>query len=134
MSDPKAIVRRVIEDAWNRGDLHVLDDTVAPNYVRRIPGGQITGPGAFKERIAATRTGFPDFHTRIDEIILEGGTGVVRWTTNGTHRGELLGLPATGRAIEWCGMTWFRVEGGRLVEEWELFDQLELFQKLGLSG
>jgi steroid delta-isomerase-like uncharacterized protein len=66
--------------------------------------------------------------------VAEGGIGVVRWTTSGTHRGELLGLPATGREIEWSGMTWFRVEGGRLMEEWELFDQLDLLRKLGLSG
>lgn len=108
--------------------------TVAPSYVRRVPGGRITGPGAFKERIAAIRTGFPDFHSHIDEMVVEGSTGVVRWSARGRHRGDLFGVPPTGRQVEWSGMTWFRVESGRLVEEWELFDQLELFQGLGLSG
>ena len=120
--DAKAAVRTVIVRAWNRGDLGAIDELVAPDYVRDVPGGRLEGPGAFKERIRATREGLPDFTTTVDDIVSEGDQGVILWTASGTHTGTLLGLPPTGRRLVWSGMTWFRVGEGRLVAERELFD------------
>jgi steroid delta-isomerase-like uncharacterized protein len=86
--------------------------------------------GHAKERIAATRDAFPDFETRIDGILSDGPRGVVLWTASGTHRGPLLGMPPTGRRLEWSGMTWFVCDGERLAEEWELFDRTAVVEQL----
>jgi predicted ester cyclase len=127
---PDVLVRRVIEEAWNRGRLEVIDDTVAPGYTRRVPGDVLRGPDAFKARIHATRLGLPDFTTRIAALVVDGDEGVVVWAASGTHHGPLFGLPPSGRRLGWSGMTRFRCEAGWLVEEWELFDRAELLAQL----
>lgn len=114
MLDAETIVRRVIEEAWTGGELSVIDELVAPAYVRRVPGGTVTGVAGFRQRIAAMRAGFPGFATQVDEIFADGERGVVCWTATSTGRKPL------------SGMTWFRVASGKLVEEWELFDRQEL--------
>lgn len=133
MSDAKSIVRHVIDRAWNCGDLETLNTIVAPNYIRKFPGGQVSGPEGFKRRIADTRTALPDFRSEIDDLLEENGTGFVRWTATGTHTGVLAGILGTGRRIQWSGMTWFRVVDVQLVEDWELYDRLDFIQKLCLG-
>ncbi len=132
MQDPTAIVRHIIENAWNMGNLDVMDDVVSPEYKRRIPGGRLNGIDAFKEHIASTRVAFPDFHCRIDGFVEENGAGVVSYTTTGTNSGELNGLPSSGRQFESSGMTWFNVRDGKVIEEWELYDRYDVFAQLGL--
>lgn len=122
METAKRLVREVIEEAWNRGDLKLIDTAVTGDYRRVVPGQVLEGATGFKLRIAAVRTAMPDFRTEIEAIITEGERGVVRWTATGTHRGEMLGFPPTGRALKWSGLTWFELDGGRIRFEWELFD------------
>lgn len=130
MPDAKSIVRRVIDRAWNNGDLEFLNEVVAPTYIRRFPGGQVSGPDGFKRRIAATRAALPDFHSEIDDIFEESGAGIVRWSATGTQRGANNAVADTGRRVRWSGTTWFRVESGQLVEEQEFYDASDLMQKL----
>lgn len=131
MPDAKSIVRHVIDRAWNNGELEMLNTIVAPNYIRRFPGGEVNGPEGFRRRIAGTRAAFPDFHCEIDDMVEENGTGVVRWTATGTH--ARVEVPDIGWRIQWSGATWFRVADEQLVEEQEFYDPADLLRKPGAA-
>jgi steroid delta-isomerase-like uncharacterized protein len=113
----------------------VLDEIVAPNQVNGGPGalpGMPSGPEGSKMLVTAYRNAFPDLHFTIDEQIAEGNTVVTRWSAHGTHQGELAGLPATGKPATVVGLGVDRVENGKIVESWGLFDQFGMLQQLGV--
>ena len=131
----KAIIRRFFEEAFGQGNLAVLDEIIAPNQVNGGPGAlpeMPSGPEGTKMLITAYRNAFPDLHFTIDEQIAEGNTVVTRWTAHGTHKGELAGLPATGKVATVVGLGVDRVENGKIVESWGLFDQFGMLQQLGV--
>ena len=128
----KAIARRMV-DAWNRGDLDALDEVVAPDYVFHDPADPATprGPEGAKRMARAFRTAFPDLRLTIADEIAEGDKVVQRLTAAGTHRGPLLGVPATGKAVTMSSIEVMRIEGGKIAEHWDEFDMLGLLQQLG---
>ncbi len=131
----KAVVRRLFEEAFGKGNLAVLDEIVAPNQVNGDPGalpGMPSGPEGAKMLITNYRNAFPDLRFTIDEQVAEGNTVVTRWTAHGTHNGELAGLPATGKPATVVGMGIDRIENGKIVESWGLFDQFGMLQQLGV--
>ena len=131
----KAIVRRIFEEAFGKGNLAVLDEIIAPDQVNGGPGvlpGMLPGPEGNKMLITAYRNAFPDIHFTIDEQVAEGNTVVTRWTAHGTHNGELAGLPPTGKSATVVGMGVDRIENGKIVESWGLFDQFGMLQQLGV--
>ena len=127
----KALVRRVYEAAWNQGNRAVVDAVYAPHYVHPdpLPG---YGPGLtdLKPGIEGIRRVFPDVHIAIEDQMAEGDKVASRWTMRGTHRGELLGIPPTGKPATFTGLVITRLSAGRIAEEWENFDQLGLLQQL----
>ena len=106
--------------AMNRGDLDVVDDLFAANYVLHVANGPegVFGPAVIRGVIEAYRTAFPDLRFTVQETVAEGATVVVRWTAEGTNLGEMMGAPATGRRARWTGCSWLRFGGGRIVEDW----------------
>lgn len=131
----KAIIRRFFDGAFEKEDLAVLDEIVAPDQVSRGPGtppGMPPGPEGSKMFIVAYRSAFPDLHFTIDEQIAEGNTVVTRWTAHGTHTGELAGIPATGKRATVVGVGIDRIENGKIVESWGTFDQFGMLQQLGV--
>ena len=79
-----------------------------------------------------TRTSFPDFHVTSEDIIAEGDKVVSRWTASGTHKGELFGIPPTGKKATWKGISIYRFADGKIVEAWGDADFLGLLQQLGV--
>jgi steroid delta-isomerase-like uncharacterized protein len=76
---------------------------------------------------------FPDLHATVEDVIAEGDKVVTRYTVRGTHQGEIEEFgPPTGRQVEIKGLTMHRIEGGKIVEEWERYDNLSVLQQLGL--
>lgn len=131
----KSIVRRLFEDAFDQGNLAVLDEIIAPDQVNGGPGalpGMPSGPEGSKMLISAYRNAFPDLHFTIDEQIAEGDTVVTRWTAHGTHNGEFAGISPTGKSATVVGIGVDRVENGKIVESWGLFDQFGMLQQLGV--
>ena len=131
----KAIARRFLEEAFGQGNLTVLDEIISPNHVDGGPGalpGIPSGPEGTKMLITAYRNAFPDIHFTIDEQVAEGNTVVTRWTGQGTHNGELAGMPATGMPATVVGVGVDRIENGKIVESWGLFDQFGMLQQLGV--
>jgi steroid delta-isomerase-like uncharacterized protein len=75
---------------------------------------------------------FPDFELSLDDMLAEGDEVATRWSFTGTHQGDLMGVPATGRQVRASGMTIQRVSDGKIVEGWTIFDTMGLMQQLGV--
>jgi steroid delta-isomerase-like uncharacterized protein len=128
----KAVVRRLLEEGFNKGNEQVIDELVAPNYATREEEVRQIGREGFKELTAAFRTAFPDGRMVIEDIIAEGNR-VVTWAYfTGTHRGPLEGIPPTGRRVKVKDADLFRVENGRVVESSTTFDRLGMLKQLGV--
>jgi steroid delta-isomerase-like uncharacterized protein len=132
--DYKAVVRRVIEEAWNKGDLAVVNEVVAPDYIFRVAAGQeYKGPEGLAQSVRMYRTAMPDFHITISDILAEGDRVACRFTVQGTFTGELMGIAPTGKRFTSTGAVFIRFVGGKEVEALEFLDQLSMFQQLGVT-
>ncbi len=131
-TDAQNLVRRLFE-AINRQEYDALQDLVDPSYVYRTPGEELRGLAALEGLMRAYRQGFPDLELVIEDMFGAEDRVATTFTFNGTHRGELLGVPATGRRVTIQGVIHSRMEDGRLVEEWELLDLATMYQQLGLA-
>ncbi len=128
------LARSLFEEGWSKGNLNVVDETVAATYSGHDPATPegIHGVAGLRQSIAGYRGAFPDLTFAIDELYAIGSDRVVaRWTAHGTHRGALMGLPATGRHASVGGMTLSRIESGKIVEDYTNWDTLGLMQQLG---
>lgn len=130
----KAIVRRLYEEAFNyTGDLSVADEFVAADFIDHAgPPGLPPGREGFKQLVMAWRHAFPDIGLTIDAIVAEGDLVVLAWTGTGTHRGELMGIPPTGKSGSVTGIVFNRMAGGQVVERWGNSDDLGLMRTLGV--
>lgn len=128
----KAVIRRVFDEAINKGNLSVADETLTSDYVYRSPGSpELHGPDGFKQLITMYRTACPDVHLDIDEQFADGEAVVTRWTGHGTQLGEFMGIAATGKQVTVTGIIITHFKGGKAAEEWEIMDTLGLLQQLG---
>ena len=129
----EALFQRWIDEAWNQGNLAVLDQIVAPTFVRHAPGTprEWRGLEGIRQFITVFRTAFPDLRITVDDVVTEGEKVAYRGTGRGTHRGELLGVAPTGRAVTVTYTVIARVAGGQFQEDWLDFDALGLLQQLG---
>jgi predicted ester cyclase len=136
MSDEnKALVRTFFERAYNAGDLTVVDQVIGPGYVGHIPQGQWMGAERVKTHIASDHAGWPDILLTIDDQIAEGDKVVTRWTWTGTHTGATGYIPVpTGKYSVCPGVTISRFVGGKIVEEWWVWDNLAWLEQLGLAA
>jgi len=130
----KNVVRRLFEEVWNNGYLHVADELFAPNYIHHDASTPDVGRGPESEKKRATlyRTAFPDLRLTAEDIIAEGETVVARWSCHGTHRGDLNGIAPTGKPITISGVSIARFDNGKMVEGFVNWDALGLMQQLGV--
>jgi predicted ester cyclase len=134
MSENKELVRLVYEDVRSEGHLHVVDEIFSPDYVGHDPTAEpeeVHGPAGMKEQTAGYRSVFPDLRFRIDSLVEERDEVVARWTARGTHHGSMGGEEPTGSEIEVSGFGSWRIEDGRVVEHWGLFDIMRLLRGIG---
>ena len=130
--DNGAVLDRINEEAFNRGNVDALDELVADDFVEHDPmPGSTPDREGFKDMIRSLREAFPDFHTDVEDQIVAGDKVVERWSCTGTHDGEFMGIPATHRRVEIHGMDISRLDDGRLVEHWTQVDMMSMLQQLG---
>jgi steroid delta-isomerase-like uncharacterized protein len=131
----KAFVRRQIDELWNKGNLDFAEEGFTPDFVSHDPSNpeEIRGPEGFKQNVAQVRAAFPDFHMQIVDQVAEGDKVVTRYLTTCTHKGELAGIPPTGRRVEVAGMGIDYFRGGKIAESWEYYDVLGLMQQMGVA-
>jgi steroid delta-isomerase-like uncharacterized protein len=117
---------------WNEGRADAIDEMLADDAVIHGLGANLQGPAEFKRFHSAYRNAYPDVTIDVDDLVAEGDMVAVRWSAIGTHRGDGLGFPATGRRAQFTGMVFVRIKEGKLVEGWNNFDQLGMLQQLGI--
>lgn len=114
---------RFIYDLWSAGDLTVVDTLFAPDYTNHTPlAGQRPGRDGVRQFIGRWRTAFPDVSVAVDLLVVDRDRAVVRWTSRGTQRGGLMGIPPSGRYITLSGITILVVRAGVIVESWQQWD------------
>ncbi len=129
--DNKANVRRGFE-AVNQKNLAVFDELLTPDVVFHSASTTMQGLEAYKQVLSVYVTAFPDLQFTIEDVIAEGDTVVVRYTTRGTHQGNFRGIPPTGKQVSGTGMFIDRLVNGKAVEQWINGDDLGLLQQLGV--
>ena len=131
----EVLVRRLIEEGFNEGNLDVADELISPDFVEHQNYGPDHAPGAegVKAVIASLRRAFSDFHLAIDAAAVDGDTVWLRMTGTGTHDGVFMGHPPTMRAMRTDVFDALRVENNRIVEHWGVPDRLGTLFQLGLA-
>lgn len=136
MIDPETIVRRLIEEGFNQGDLEVAAELTSDGLVEHQDFGPAHAGGAagVKAVIASLRRAFSDFHLEIEDAAVDADTVWLRMVATGTNDGSFMGHPATGRPMRIDVVDVIRVEDGRMVEHWGVPDRLCALLQLGLFG
>lgn len=130
----KALIRRFIEELFNQGNLDIVGEIFAPDFVEReqLPPGLPEGREGVKVLTGMLRNAFPDFKATIEDILAEGDKVVIRMTWSGTHTGgEFMGIPATGKKVSFGVIDIIRISGGKVVEHWGQMDSMLMMQQLG---
>jgi len=129
----KTVIKRFVDECLNKKNLEALHELVMEDFMEQVP---FPGQGPGREGLRVTLVGFhqafADSHWTLQEQIAEGDTVVSRFTMTGTHRGEFLGIPATGRPVNVWGVVIDVVRGGKMVGSRILMDTLGLMQQLGV--
>ena len=117
---PKQLALRWFDEVWNRKNVKSIHELMEPSAAAYTEGGAVVGPERFEQEMYQPLSrAFPDLTVTVDGVIEEGEEVAVRWTAQGTNTGDFPGVPATGRAVRFSGMTWLRVKDGKLVEGWD---------------
>ena len=128
----KEIVRRVIDEIVNKGELSLADEVLASDYVYHFPTHDIKGPEGFKEFVTTMRTAFPDLNVTIEDLIAEGDNVAARVIMQGTFKGELNGIAPTGRKLTFQEAVFVRFENGMEVEATAYGNMASFNEQLGL--
>lgn len=128
----KAVVLRLLEEAQSKGNLDVIDELLAEDFIDHTPPPGIPPTRAgFKMVFGYLRTAFPDLRVTVHEQIAEGDQVVTRKTLQGTHRGEFMGRPGTGRSVAFEVIDILTLQNGKICEHRLLLDRLAIQEQLG---
>jgi len=128
----KAIVRRFFEEGPSKGNLSIADELLSPYFVMHIPLPTSSGIEGINEVITTCRASFEHLNVTVEDMISEGNNVTARFTARGIHKGNFMGLPATGKPITMSGIEIFRIKDGKIIELWGEVNLLGLMQQLGL--
>jgi steroid delta-isomerase-like uncharacterized protein len=130
----KALVRQLVEEAINLGNMSVIDEFLIPDFVEHeeLPPGIPPGREAPKVLFTMLRSAFPDLKATIEHLIAEGDKVVLHMTWTGTHEGEFMGIPPTGKSISITVIDILGIAEGKFVEHWGVMDSMAMMQQLGV--
>jgi len=127
----KAVLRNLAE-AFSKADINGLEDLYSPNVVYHGTGNLANADRkTFLDFIASCLSGFPDTKMTVDDLLADGDKVIYRLTVRGTHKGEFMGISATNKSVAIRSIGIARISGGKIVEEWENFDEMGMMQQLG---
>ena len=132
-ADNKAIVRRYWEGKWNERRPEILDELQTPDVVYHGTSMKMNGLEEYKQAYVDYLSAFHDSKLNIEDLIAEGDKVMSRVTCRFVHKGELEGIPPTGKTVTISLFTVFRLVDGKIAEEWEIFDELGLMMQLGME-
>ena len=131
--DNKALVRRFVDEVQSAGNIDLIDEICSPEFVNySAPPGLPTDCEGIKILTAMFRGAFPDSYFTVEDMVAEGDKVVTRKTFHGTHEGEFMGMPPSGRAVSMGLIDIVRISEGRVVEHWSEGDSLGMMQQLGV--
>ena len=135
VEENKVLFRRFAEEVFNKGNVSIIDEFLAPNFVEReaLPPGTPSGRDGVKQLTLMFRTAFPDFNVSIDDMIAEGDKIVARTTWSGTQKGEFMGIPPSGKRVAFDVIDIIRILDGKGVEHWGVMDSSAMMQQLGVT-
>lgn len=126
-----SLAQRWFEEVWNQRRIDTIDELLTDESVNHSESGSLKGRQEFKERAYSVFVdAFPDLQLTVEGTVADADQVVVRWVGKGTHLGDSLGFPATGRKVSFKGMTWIRYSNGKMVEGWDCWNQSGLLQSL----
>ena len=128
----EAIYRRIIDEIFNKGNMSVADELLAPSCVEHQRGGLGAGPEGIKRTATFLRAAFPDFTLTIEDLVVDGDKIWARQRGGGTNEGRFLGHPPTGKKVYVEVFDVCRFENGKMVEHWGVPDQLGILLGLGV--
>jgi len=132
-SKNKNNIRRHVEEIWNKGNLDLIPELIAPNYVAHpLSGDDVKGTEGFKQMVVTQRTAVPDLRFTIDNMVAEGDIVAARYTATGTFTGELQGFKPTGKKGTIKTAIFHRFEKGKQVEAWTFSDTLTQYRQYGI--
>ena len=130
----KEIVRRYLLEVWGQWDFESEKETVADDLIdHNAAPGLPSGREGHHQFLAICKRAFPQFDVTIDELFAEGDKVAYQWAAVGTHEGEFMGIPATGKEVTITGSDIVRIEDGKIAETWHVESMLELMQQLGVG-
>jgi steroid delta-isomerase-like uncharacterized protein len=134
--ESEALLRRITEEIWNGRQLGLVEQLVAEDLVDHVelPGLEGTGRARYLASVKMMHTAFSDYHEEIELVVADDEKAVSYVRLTGTHDGDLMGLPPTGRSVDVRAMGILRFADGRAVERWGIGDSLSQMQQLGLLG
>lgn len=131
--DNKALVRRFVDEVQSGGHIDLIDEICSPGFVNHsAPPGVPPNCEGVKHLTAMFRRAFPDSYFNVEDMMAEGEKVVTRKTFHGTHEGELMGIPPTGRRVSMGLIDIVRIADGRVTEHWSVGDNLGMMQQLGI--
>lgn len=126
-------VHKIFDQAFNQGNLAIVDELVSVDSTTHIPGwGMPSNRLGFKQMIVTLRSAFSDLHCIVEEEIEQADKLAALWTMHGTHTGSFFGNSATGRLVEVQGFIFAHTVDGQIVEEWMMIDQMSVLQQIGI--
>jgi hypothetical protein len=129
----KTLAARELREIWNEGKVDVIDEIFDPKIVGHNPGNPNFDMNWLKEWVAGGRAAFPDMHFTIEDVVAEGNRVAIRWTFEGTHEAEFMGIAKTGKKVKLPGLGMCRIEGDKIVEAWGCWDTAEMMRQLGVA-
>jgi steroid delta-isomerase-like uncharacterized protein len=133
VEENKAIDLRFFEEVVNNGELAIMDELFAANFVDHSAApGIAPDRDGLKQFFAMVHSAFPDFHSTLEDMFAEGDKVVQRFTARGTHKGDWMGIAPTGKQFTMPGMAIHRITDGKIVENWVNMDMLGMMQQLGV--
>lgn len=134
MADYKALAQRWFTEVMNEGNLEVIDEICSQDFVDHnpLPG---TSPdfAGLKDFVTQVRSAFPDIETTAEDILVEGDRLAVRSTIRGTHKGDFMGIPASGKKVEVSNYDFVRFENDQAAEHWGTIDSAALMEQIGAA-
>jgi steroid delta-isomerase-like uncharacterized protein len=129
----KSLIRRNFEEGLNRRNFSTFDQLIAADFVHHSFPASIPGPEGYKQILAMFTAGFPDLRVTLEDIVAEGDRVMTRGYFTGTHKGAFMGIPPTGKTVRVSYMDVWRLEDGRIAENWVQLDMMALAQQLGCA-
>jgi predicted ester cyclase len=131
--DQKAVIRQVFDKVWNKSDFSLIDRVYGPDYVAHVAGAprDVEGPEQFKQFVALHGVLASDLSFSVDDQIAEGDSVATRWTATAMPTSGLVSMSTNGEKIKVAGISIHRFADGKIVESWDNWDALTLYQAMG---